>query len=87
MKKKNTSPRQTLGVLSICAAALLMMPVFSYAQEREDLEKLRATVLALVETLVKNGLLSSEQADAMMKDAQNRANTRLTQLPPITDCP
>jgi hypothetical protein len=82
MKKTNTSPRQTLGVLSICAAALLMMPVFSYAQEREDLEKLRATVLALVETLVKNGLLSSEQADAMMKDAQNRANTRLTQLPP-----
>jgi hypothetical protein len=59
-----------------------MMPVFSYAQEREDLEKLRATVLALVETLVKNGLLSSEQADAMMKDAQNRANTRLTHLPP-----
>jgi len=82
MKKRNTSPRQALGVLTICTSTLLMLPVLSYAQEREDLEKLRATVLALVETLVKNGLLSSEQADAMMKDAQNRANTRLTQLPP-----
>ena len=82
MRNLNTSTRRSLGVLTISAAAMLALPFAAHADEREDLEKLRATVLMLVETLVNSGLLPREQVDAMMKEAQSRANTRLAQLPP-----
>lgn len=61
---------------------LMAGPQLAQAQEREDLEKLRATVLSLVSTLVKNGVMSRSQADAMMRDAQRAAQTQLAAAPP-----
>ena len=63
-------------------ATLMAGPQLAQAQEREDLEKLRATVLSLVSTLVKNGVMSRSQADAMMRDAQRAAQTQLAAAPP-----
>ncbi len=73
-------PRTRLVVLLI--AALMAGPQIAQAQEREDLEKLRATVLSLINTLVKNGVMSRNQADAMMRDAQRAAQTQLAAAPP-----
>ncbi len=73
-------PKTRLVVLLI--AALMAGPQLAQAQEREDLEKLRATVLSLINTLVKNGVMSRNQADAMMRDAQRAAETKLAAAPP-----
>ncbi len=70
------------AVLAAIVAALIALPPLAQADEREDLEKLRATVLMLVETLVSSGVLPRDQADAMMRDAQSRATARLAALPP-----
>ncbi len=41
--------------------------------EREDLEQLRATTLALIQALVEQGLLSRERADALLRQAARAA--------------
>ncbi|MGA8148522.1 MAG: putative porin [Gallionellaceae bacterium] len=64
------------------AALLLIVPLGANADEREDLEKLRATVLSLIDTLVKNHILPREKADEMMREAESRANSKLAQSPP-----
>lgn len=66
----------TFGVMLTAA------PGVSRADEREDLEKLRATVLSLIDVLVKNKIVPKDKADAMMREAQAQANNRLAQLPP-----
>ena len=76
----SSPPRSRLVVLLL--AALMAGPQIAQAQEREDLEKLRATVLSLINTLVKNGVMSRNQADAMMRDAQRAADTQLAAAPP-----
>jgi len=73
-------PRSRLVVLLL--AGLMAGPQIAQAQEREDLEKLRATVVGLINTLVKNGVMSREQADAMMREAQRAADTQLAAAPP-----
>ena len=45
-------------VATVClSAALLSLPLAAHSEEREDLEKLRATVLSLIDTLVKTGVI------------------------------
>ncbi|MBV8125335.1 MAG: putative porin [Paucibacter sp.] len=79
---KYQAPKRPLLVPSaVMAAVLTLAPLAAHADEHEDLEKLRATVLALIDTLVKSGLLPRNQADAMMKDAQRRATEQLAQAP------
>jgi len=56
----------------------------SFAQEKEELEKTRATVLSLIETLVKSGAISRSQADTMMRDAESRARARIIANPTET---
>ncbi|MCV2359141.1 putative porin [Paucibacter sp. TC2R-5] len=68
-------------VLSL-TAALAGLPLAAHSEEREDLEKLRATVLSLIDTLIKTGVLPRDKADALMRDAQVRANAQLAQSPP-----
>ena len=82
MKNLTTAKRPPFDALNLTLALMLALPCAAHADEREDLEKLRATVLGLVETLVVNGILPREQVDAMMKEAQTRANARLAQAPP-----
>ena len=64
------------------SAALAGLPLAAHADEREDLEKLRATVLSLIDTLIKTGILPRDKADALMRDAQQRATVQLAQTPP-----
>jgi Putative porin len=47
------------------------------ASEREGLEALRETTLALIEALVQSGVLTREKADALLADAKKRAADKL----------
>lgn len=72
----------TRAALSL-AAAVVLLPLSALAQtapsstsagaERESLEALRQTTLALIEALVQSGTLSREKADALLADARRRA--------------
>lgn len=68
--------------LTLLATGILGVAVPAHADEREDLERLRATVLGLMESLVKNGVLPRAKVDAMMREAETKAVARLEQLPP-----
>jgi len=59
------------GFMRLGAAALLMMCApLAAADERQDLETLRATTLKLIQLLVSEGLLSQEKANALIREAQ-----------------
>jgi hypothetical protein len=75
-----TAYRQSL--LALLAASLFTLPLAAHGEEREDLEKLRATVLSLIETLVKTGVIPRSQADTMMREAQSRADAAIAVTPP-----
>lgn len=70
------------ATLALSAAVLFNCAPVAHADEREDLEKLRATVLGLIDVLIKSGVLPRDRADVMMKEAEARANTRLAAAPP-----
>ena len=78
MKPTKTPRKAALGLL---AASLLALPLAARADEKEDLEKLRATVLGLIETLVKAGVVPRAQLDAMMREAQRRADAQIAAAP------
>jgi hypothetical protein len=62
------------------AAASALVPVTAMAQaERESLEAVRETTLALIELLVENGTLSRAKADAMLAQARARAAEAVAQ--------
>ncbi|MDY7574754.1 putative porin [Actimicrobium sp. CCI2.3] len=73
---------QKRAALVLLATGILGVAVPAHADEREDLERLRATVLGLMESLVKNGVLPRAKVDAMMREAEAKAVARLEQLPP-----
>lgn len=56
--------------LAVCALAALLIATGAQADERAELERLRATTQALIEALVGQGLLSRERADALLRQAQ-----------------
>ncbi len=78
--KSLAAPKQR--TLALLVASLISLPMAAHSEEREDLEKLRATVLSLIDTLVKSGVIPRGQADAMMRDAQRKADAQLAALPP-----
>jgi hypothetical protein len=58
----------------------LALPGATHAQsERESLEALRQTTLALIEALVQSGVLTREKADALLADAKKRAEAAVAQ--------
>lgn len=63
--------RVLVAALAVCAS-----PVASAAQdsERQQLTELRNTVVNLLEALVERGVVTREQAQAMVSDAQTRAS-------------
>ena len=73
---------QKRAALVLLATGILGVAMPAHADEREDLERLRATVLGLMESLVKNGVLPRAKVDAMMREAETKAVARLEQLPP-----
>ncbi len=67
-----------LDRLRILAAAVLALaltsPAFSApSEERQSLEELRNTVVNLLDALVQKGVITREQADAMVKSAEQKA--------------
>jgi hypothetical protein len=74
--------RHNPKLAAVLAAVLISSSCAAQADEHEDLEKLRATVLSLIDTLVKNKILPKDKADAMMREAESRANARLAETPP-----
>lgn len=63
------------------------MAIPAHSQEKEDAEKTRATVITLIETLVKNGNMTRSQADTMMREAEARARTRILAMPAPEETP
>jgi hypothetical protein len=70
-----------LASAAAAAVALALLPVTASAQvaapaaaaERESLESLRETTLALIELLVAQGTLTREKADQLLAEARRRA--------------
>lgn len=84
-------PTPTRAALSL-AAALALLPPGAQAQatpaappgaaaERESLESLRQTTLALIEALVQSGTLGRDKADALLADARRRAQAAAAATP------
>jgi hypothetical protein len=63
-------------------AALMLAAGTVHADERADLEQLRATTMSLIETLVESGVIPREKADKLMRDAEEKARQRLAAAPP-----
>nr|WP_295077487.1 putative porin [uncultured Roseateles sp.] len=65
-------PNSRQRCLALALASALCVPT-AHADEKRELEQLRATTLALIDALVGQGLLSRERADALLKQAQTPA--------------
>ena len=63
--------RKTTLAAAICAA--LLPAAGSHAGEREELLKLQATTMSLIEALVNEGVLSQEGADKLLAQAKQKA--------------
>ncbi len=87
MFKTIRRPRRATLPLALAAALVpALWAAQAHAQapapgERESLEAIRQTTLALIEVLVDNGTLSREKADAMLVQAQARAAAALAAAP------
>ncbi len=62
------------GVLALAAVLSTLSPM-ALADERSDVEQLRATTMALMQALIDNGLLPREKADEIIRQAQRGAAT------------
>jgi len=64
-------PRATLALA--IAFALATTPAFSETTEKQSLEEVRNTVINLLEALVQKGVMTRDQASAMVASAQEKA--------------
>ena len=69
MHNKPTAARWRPSVLALCLALAGAATLPAQAQDRADLERLRATTLGLIDALVSQGLLTRERADAIVRQA------------------
>ena len=69
MHNKPTTARWRPTALALCLALAGAAALPAHAQDRADLERLRATTLGLIEALVNQGLLTRERADAIVRQA------------------
>ena len=63
------------------ALALATAPAFSQTSEKQSLEEVRNTVINLLEALVQKGVMTRDQAAAMVASAQEKAAA--TPAPPL----
>jgi hypothetical protein len=74
LRRRHVPGHAALSLALAGAAVSAVYPATALAQgERESLEAVRETTLALIELLVENGTLSREKADAMLAQARARA--------------
>ena len=75
---QSRSRAKSLLAAAAAGAVLALAPMGANAQsERESLEALRQTTLALIEALVQSGTLTRDKADALLADAKKRADAAL----------
>jgi hypothetical protein len=71
-------------IMALAITVALMGSTTSvFADERSELEQLRATTMGLIDALVDNGILSREKAQQLMRDAEAKASARLAESRPI----
>jgi len=80
-RERRTRQRWAALTLAVAAAWPLAAAAQESSAERESLESLRQTTLALIEVLVQNGTLSRSSADALLAEAKKRAALALAQTP------
>jgi len=73
MSHRTPPHRRLLSTMIVLGLLGLLGAPAVHAQERESLESLRQTTLALIDALVKGGVLTRAQADALLKQAQEKA--------------
>jgi hypothetical protein len=66
---------RTCSTLLLGLAAVSSGPALGQSAEQRNLEELRNTVINLLQTLVDRGVITREQAEAMVKSAQEKAAT------------
>ncbi|CAD5373524.1 Outer membrane receptor for ferric coprogen and ferric-rhodotorulic acid [Rubrivivax sp. A210] len=81
MLSKNPARRRRAALA--LAAALACNGAWAQSGERESLEALRQTTLALIELLVQNGTLPRDKADALLAEARKRGEAALAQAPRV----
>jgi len=78
---KNINLKRNLATMvAIVAMATGANP--ANADERGDLEQLRATTMSLIEALVETGVITRDKADKLISEAEQRAKARAAQSPP-----
>jgi hypothetical protein len=73
MKRMRAKKFPSTRLVTALVALGLLCATAAHADERESLESLRQTTLALIEALVQSGVLTRDKADALLKQAQERA--------------
>ncbi len=68
-RSAHRSPRRRTAAIGACLLIGALVAPAARADEKAELQQLRATTLALIEALVAQGLLSRERADALVKQA------------------
>jgi hypothetical protein len=69
-------PRRAMALaVALACAGAAVHGGSAHATEREDIEQLRSTALALIQALVEQGLLSREKAAELIKKAESRNTT------------
>ena len=74
---RSKAPRQIRAAASLTALSAALLCVPAQADERAELEQLRATTTALIQALVDQGLLSRERADVLLRQAAARPATAI----------
>jgi hypothetical protein len=75
---KRNSPHKSM-IVALISATLFAIPLAGHAQERAELEQLRATTISLIDALVDNGVLSRQTADKLIRDAETKAKQRVAE--------
>jgi hypothetical protein len=79
-----TLPRRTLPAAALVTACLTALATPALADEKRELEQLRATTLGLIEALVQQGLIPRDRADALLRQAQVPAGASAAAAAPAT---
>jgi polyhydroxyalkanoate synthesis regulator phasin len=77
-RKKNAMSKKSSIAWAVAAACALMSAEAHAASDAQSLDEVRNTVINLLDSLVAKGVLTREQAEAMVKQAQVKAERETT---------
>ena len=77
--KTRIAARKKIIVSSVAIFTLCVAVNAAHADERGELEQLRATTMSLIEALVETGAITREKADKLIQAAEQKAKERVAQ--------